>query len=192
MSERTGRVLSHLLLGLVLLLPVVLAQEGKGKVENYSAVAMGTGGSVGGRTIMFSLRITDYMSDAELNKYAELLKEGGQDALRKALEKLDMGQLSPTGRTGNTIAIARKRQIGSQTVLTIVTARVMPFIELYSAGRSTDYPFGLMRISFNEKGEGTGQVMAAAKIRFNKKKNEYEIESYGNQYIKIVNARKEK
>ncbi len=192
MSKRTGRVVTYLLLGLVLLLPAAFAQEGKGKVENYSAVAMGTGGAVGGRTMMFSLHITDYMSDAELNKYAELLKEGGMDALRKALEKLDMGQLSPAGRLGNTIAIARKRQMGSQTVITIVTARVMPFIELYRAGRSTDYPFGLMRITLNEKGEGTGQVMAAAKIRFNKKKNQYEIERYGNQYIKIANARKEK
>jgi hypothetical protein len=31
--------------------------------------------------------------------------------------------------------------------------------------------------------------MAAAKIRFDKKKGQYEIESYGNQYITATNVR---
>jgi hypothetical protein len=31
--------------------------------------------------------------------------------------------------------------------------------------------------------------MAAAKIKFNKKEGRYEIESFGNQYIKAVNVR---
>lgn len=31
--------------------------------------------------------------------------------------------------------------------------------------------------------------MVAAKIRFDKKKGQYEIESYGNQYIKVANVR---
>jgi hypothetical protein len=44
----------------------------------------------------------------------------------------------------------------------------------------------------NEKGEGTGQIMAAAKIKFNKKEGNYEIESYGNQYIKATNVRPSK
>jgi hypothetical protein len=34
--------------------------------------------------------------------------------------------------------------------------------------------------------------MAAAKIRFDKKKGQYQIESYGNQYIKAVNIRPSK
>ena len=181
-----------MVLGFAMLLPAAFGQDAKKQAENYSAVAVGTGGSVGGKSMMFSLQIKEYMNDAEVLKYAELLKEGGQDALRKALEKLDSGQLSPAGRVGNPIAIARKRQEGGKTIITIVTARVMPFIELYHSGRSTDYPFGLMRITFNEKGEGSGQVMAAAKIRFDKKKDQVEIESYGNQYIKVVNGRKEK
>jgi hypothetical protein len=65
----------------------------------------------------------------------------------------------------------------------------MPFIELYNSGRSTDYPFGFLQVKLNEKGEGTGQIMAAAKIKFNKKSGHYEIESYGSQYIKVVNVR---
>jgi len=40
----------------------------------------------------------------------------------------------------------------------------------------------------NDKGEGVGQIMAAARIRFNKESGQYEIESFGNQYIKATNV----
>ncbi len=164
-------------------------QDTKKKPEAYSGVAMGTGGSLGGRSIQFDFRITGYTTDEEVNKFATLLREKGPDALRKALEKENKGQLSPTGRVGNPIAVARKRHQGPDTIITIVTARVMPFLELYNSGRSTDYPFGFLQVKLNEKGEGTGQIMAAAKIRFNEKSGHYEIESYGNQYIKALNVR---
>jgi hypothetical protein len=164
------------------------AQDNKKQSEAYSGVAMGTGGSVGARSIQFDFRISEYTTDEDLTKFATLLKEKDSDALRRALEKENKGRLNPAGRLGNDIALARKRQQGTDTIITIVTARVMPFMELYNGGRSTDYPFGFMQVKLNEKGEGTGQVMAAAKIKFNKKKGTYEIESYGNQYIKVANV----
>jgi len=189
MRNRTERLTLLLVLGITSLLPASLAQEEKQQPEHYSAVAMGTGGSVGGKTMQFDFRITKYTSDEELNNFAEILKEKGQDALRRALEKQDVGRINPVGRTGNQIAVARKRQEGSETVLTMVTARTMPFIELYQGGRSTDYPFGFLQVKLPANGPGTGQIMAAAKIRFNKKEGRYQIESYGNQYIKAVNVR---
>ena len=116
-------------------------------------------------------------------------EDKGPDALRRALEKQDVGRINPVGRTGNQIAVARKRQEGSETMITLVTARNMPFIELYRGGRTTDYRFGFLQVKLNEKGEGVGQIMAAEKIRFNGKKGHSEIESSGNQYIKAVNVR---
>ena len=66
------------------------------------------------------------------------------------------------GRVGNQIAVARKRQIGSDTIIVTVTARDMLFVELYRAGRTTDYPFGFLQVKLNANGEGTGEIMAAA------------------------------
>jgi len=160
--------------------------------EVYSAVAMGTGGSVGGKTMHFDVRITSYTTDDEVQKFAQLVKEQGTDALRRALEKEDKGRVLPVGSTGNQIAVARKRMHGTDTIITVVTARIMPFLELYNNGRSTDYPFGYIQLKLNAKGEGTGQIMAAAKIKFDKKKGQYVIESYGNQYIKATNVRTSK
>ena len=166
----------------------VLAQD-KISPEAYSGVAIGTGGSVGGKTIQFDFRVKQYTSDEEVQNFAQLVKDKGTDALRRVLEKEDKGRINAVGSTGNQIAVARKRQEGPETIITIVTARTMPFMELYRGGRSTDYPFGYLQVKLDAKGQGTGQIMAAARIRFDKKKGNYEIESYGNQYIKATNVR---
>ena len=174
---------------LLLCLGFTAFTQDKAPAEAYSGVAMGTGGSVGGKTIQFDFRITQYTTDEEVQNFAQLVKDKGTDALRRALEKEDKGRINAAGSTGNQIAVARKKQHGSDTIITIVTARTMPFIELYNNGRTTDYPFGFLQVKLDANGQGTGQIMAAAKIRFDKKKGEYQIESYGNQYIKAVNVR---
>jgi len=174
---------------LLVCLSLIAFTQDKTPTEAYSGVAMGTGGSVGGKSISFDFRITQYTTDDELQNFAQLVKDKGTDALRRALEKEDKGRINVVGSTGNQIAVARKRQQGTDTIITIVTARTMPFMELYNNGRSTDYPFGYLQVKLDAKGQGTGQIMAAARIRFDKKKGKYEIESFGNQYIKAVNIR---
>jgi hypothetical protein len=170
-------------------LSLAAAAQDKTAPEAYSGVAIGTGGGVGGKAISFDLRITQYTTDEEVQSFAQLVKDKGTDALRRALEKEDKGRFNAVGSTGNQIAVARKRQHGSETILTIVTARNMPFIELYRHPRTTDYPFGYLQVKLDATGKGTGQIMAAARIRFDKKKGQYEIESFGNQYIKATNIR---
>jgi len=181
MKNRNGRFGFLLAFVCIFALLASYGQDEKKRPEAYSAVAMGTGGSVGGKSIQFDFRISSYTTDEEVDKFAALLKEKGQDTLRNALEKEDNGRLNPTGRVGNQIAVARKRQQGTGTIITIVTARVMSFTELYNSGRSRDYPFGYLQVKLSDNGEGTGQIMAAAKIKFNKKSGHYELESYGNQ-----------
>jgi hypothetical protein len=181
--------MAMLIVGLIFLISPLLCQKGESKQEAYSGTAIGTGGTAGGKSIGFDFRVNRYTSDEEIDQLAALLKEKGPDALRRAMEKLDVGRINPTGSVGNQIAVARKRQAGSNTIVTVVTARTMPFVELYRGGRTTDYPFGFLQVKLNDKREGSGQIMVAAKIRFDKKKGHYEIESFGNQYIKAVNVR---
>jgi hypothetical protein len=179
------------LLVLVLFASVSLAASAQEKMapEAYTGVAIGTGGTFGGRSVSFDFRITSYTTDQEVQNFAQLVKEKGPNALRSALEKEDKGRINLVGTTGNQIAVARKRQQGDKAIITIVTARQMSFGELYNSGRSVDYPFGFLQLTLDATGKGTGQIMAAAKIRFNKKSGQYEIESFGNQYIKATNVR---
>jgi hypothetical protein len=164
------------------------AQDGASP-QAYSGVAIGTGEGVGGKTIGFDFRITQYTTDVEFQNFSQLVKDKGTDALRRALEKEDKGRMSLTGSVGNQIAVARKRQQGAETIITIVTARTMGFAELYNNGRTTDYPFGFVQVKLDATGKGTGVIMAAARIRFDKKNGQYQIESHGNQYIKATNVR---
>ncbi|HEY6253750.1 MAG TPA: hypothetical protein VI685_27660, partial [Candidatus Angelobacter sp.] len=53
---------------LVSLALAVSAQDGT-PPQAYSAVAVGTGGSVGGKTISFDFRIAQYTSDEELQNF---------------------------------------------------------------------------------------------------------------------------
>ena len=164
-------------------------KKDKKKVEHFAATVMGTGGTVGGRSMGVDIRIKEYTSDEEVQRLAIILKESGPEALRRELEKLDVGQISPTGRVGNQIAIARSHETENGRMLNIVTARNMSFLELYRSGRSRDYPFGIIVLQLDEKEKGLGNVIVAAKIKFDKD-NQLVIESFGNQYVQISNVRK--
>jgi len=189
MRRQITRIGSAALAAGLLLFPLTFGQE-KPKTDQYSAVWAVVGGSAGGNTVSIDIRINKYNTDEEIKKFADILVEGGPDRLRSALEKEDVGQLSPTGRIGVPIAIARKLTKGDKTIIRVVTARNLSFVELRYSGRSVDYPFTLLQLEVDKDGKGTGTAIGAAKIRFNKKKNTYEIESYqhGTDYNKLLNV----
>ena len=183
-------------LAFVLLSPMLAAgaQEDKKKKEKkkpdtYTAVAQGIRGAVGGRSISLTFRVTEWTSDQEVLELADLLREGGVDALRRKLEKRRVGRIAPSGSVGADLAVARVIEGEDGTrLIRLITARNMPFFELYYAGRSTDYPFGWFEFVLNEKGKGQGGVIVAARPRFNKE-GVLEVESYGLQPIRLVNVR---
>jgi hypothetical protein len=186
----TGIAVAALAAGL-LLVPTASAQE-QPQPEHYSAVWMVVGGSGGGSSVSFDIRISKYNTDEDIKRYADLLVEGGPDRLRGALEKEDVGQVSPVGRVGTPIAVARKLVNGNKTTIRVVTARYLSFVELRYSGRSVDYPYTILQLDLDENGKGSGTAIGAAKIRFNKKKGTYEIESlqHGTAYNKLVNIRR--
>ena len=164
-------------------------KKDKKKVEHFAATVMGTGGTVGGRSMGVDIRIKEYTSDEEVRRLATILKESGPEALRREMEKLDVGQISPTGRLGTPIAVARSHETENGRIVNIVTARYLSFLELYRSGRSRDYPFGIVSMQLNEKEKGLGNVIVAAKIKFDDE-NQLIIESLGNQYVQLSNVRK--
>ena len=170
--------------------PAAFGQE-KPEPDHYSAVWAGVGGAAGGSTVPIDVRINRYNTDQEIKRYAEILMESGPDNLRRALEKEDVGQFSPVGRVGTPFAIARKLVQGDKTIIRVVTIRHLSFAELRNAGRSVDYPYTMLEMVLDKDGKGTGTTIGAARIRFNRKKSIYEIESFqhGTAYNKLLNVR---
>src|SRR5215470_13325926 len=72
---------------LILLSYPNLAQDRQTVEEHYSAVVMGTGEPMEGRSLQFDFRIERYASDEQVNSFARRLKDRGQDALGSALQR---------------------------------------------------------------------------------------------------------
>ena len=125
MKTKLSRVPLFALVLLVALSVEAVAQD-KTPPLAYSGLAVGTGGSVGGKTISFNFRVAQYTTDQELQNFAQLVQDKGTDALRRALEKEDKGRLSAVGSTGNQIAIARTRQPNGVGELGELEVRLLP------------------------------------------------------------------
>jgi hypothetical protein len=186
--------ISLVLLAAGLLSVGAFGQNGEPAPEQYSATWIVTGGSAGGASVPIDIHVTRYNTNAEIGEYASLLAKSGGPALRAALEKQDVGQFSPVGRVGTTLCVARKLVDGDTTVVRVLTLRDITFEELRNNGRSVDYPYTMLELRLDKEGKGTGAAIRAAKISFNKKKNNYEIESFGHgqAYNKLANVRRVK
>jgi hypothetical protein len=82
---------------------------------------------------------------------------------------------------------------GSTRVVRLATNRPVAFIEARNNYRTMDYPFGLIELKLNEKGEGEGLVYQAASVIVNQE-GVIEVESYGigPQRLLSVRAKKDK
>ena len=100
----------------------------------------------------------------------------------------DVGRLSPTGFAGSGFRFARYRPTADGGLhIVMVTNRPMSFGELYHGGRSTSYQFGIVVLNVDKNGKGTGTLAPVCKIKFNKK-NELEIENYGQKPFRLANV----
>jgi len=73
-----------LLGGIVFFVSPVLGQKEQETPESYSAVAIGTGGAVGGRSIQFDFHVDRYTSDEQIQQFAESLKANGCGTNRRS------------------------------------------------------------------------------------------------------------
>ena len=184
-----------LTVGITMLLgvPSLAQKEKKPKPDRFTTVAVGLQGYVGGQTMRLDFIVNSWTTDEEILEYATILKEQGRDALHRQLEKVQVGRVSPTGRIGTDIAIARMldRGDGSKTIR-ILTARNMPFFELRRGGRSSDYPYGIFEFTVEENGKGKrGAVVVAAKVQFDEN-DQLEIVTYGLEPIELRNIKQYK
>src|SRR5262245_24356723 len=96
---------------------IVNGQDDKKNSETYTGVALTTGGSAAGTSGSFTVKIDRYITNQQVDQLAVILKEKGQGALLRAVEKEEVGRIFPVGSTGNEIAVARKVQVGPKTVI---------------------------------------------------------------------------
>jgi hypothetical protein len=159
----------------------------------YAAVAIGLSGPAAGKSFGMSIYIDVVSSDGEVEELIGTLKHKGQDNLVEALDNLkDKGRVAPTGTVGTGMRVVRIRPTkdGGQHIM-LLTNRPISFGELYNGTRSRDYPFGIVILNVDKDGKGTGLFDPLCKMKFNKK-NELEVERYGQRPFRLANVYRQK
>jgi hypothetical protein len=159
----------------------------------YAATAVGQAGSAAGKTFGLTIYVEGVTPEGDVDELVATLRTKGQDGLVSALEDTkDKGRVSPTGSVGTGMRFVRIRPTkdGGQHIV-LATNRPISFPELYNSTRSTDYKIGIVVLNVDKDGKGTGSFSPLCKVKFNKK-NELEIEHYGQKPFRLVNVYRQK
>ena len=125
---------------------------------------------------------------------ANVLVEGGQDELVKALEKAKtIGHVSLSSRIGAfDLKLIRSRKTPTGRQIIGVSDRPIGFLEAYAGSRSQDYQVGILVIDLkrNKKGKevGEGMLIYASKVKIENGK--LDIEYVGMEPIRLANVRR--
>ena len=168
---------------------IAQAPAPSGLPAQYAATAFGQSGAVSGKSFSLNIYVDRVSDDGEVQELAATLKSKGPDGLVSAMEDMKgKGRVAPTGSTGTEMPVVRihpTKDGGRHIVL--VTNRPISFPELYNGTRSRDYKFGIVTLDVDKDGKGTGSFAPLCKIKFNKK-NELEIEHYGQKPFRLANV----
>ena len=161
--------------------------------QQYSATAIGQAGAIAGKTFGVNVYLTGLSSDEQRQELLATLKSKGQDGVVSALEKLpDLGRVSPIGSVGSGFRYVRAHKTPDGGLqITMATNRPISFGELYNFTRSSQYPIGIVTLSVDKDGNGTGLLYGACKVKFNKK-GELDVEHYGQKPWRLANVRRQK
>ena len=144
-----------------------------------------------GGTTFLTMHIDSTSTDEEVKALGTLLKEKGQEGVVAAMFKMDRGWLKLGPTLGYTVAVVRSTVTEHGRRLVLVTERPIQLFESRRHTRSVDYPFGIIELSLDADGKGTGKLIAAAQARFNAD-GTAEIVSLGAQPYEILQVHPEK
>jgi hypothetical protein len=170
--------------------PLSAGQSGdKKKPEQFAATAFGQSGMFAGKSASLNIYITGYSSDQEVEELASTLKTTGSDALLKSVQKMkEKGRVSTTGRVGWTVGVVRQRPTETGRRIVMFSDRPISFYEASTAPRSKNYEFGMLVLNVDDKGEGTGLLYGACKVKFTKD-DQLEVEHYGQAPARLASVK---
>ena len=159
--------------------------------ESFSGFAINMDGVV--KTAVIDFTITRWSTDAERTKLLSLIPEENKSPQKLVSALQDMPSVGRI-RTPQTLAwdlrYARqfKTDEGGRRIV-LVTDRPIGFREARNMSRSMDYPFTILEIRLNAKGEGEGKIFGGSKVYV--EDNELVVENWGTQPTRFNEIRKQ-
>ena len=177
--------------GVVLMAPAAL--RGQGTAEVFTATAAVKAASGASASAPVTITVERKMPPGEAEKLANAFKAGGAAALRKALVgvpptgtvRIGTGSATPTRLT-------IERATGDGRLLTIITDQPLLFLGAGVPGAKPQagYDFAVIDITVDAKGNGSGTIAPAAKIRMNQAA--FVVEDYAAEAVQLTGVKKTK
>jgi hypothetical protein len=153
-----------------------------------------------GKDLLAEISITQWTTPEERTTLLSTLAEGGSRALMLALVKVPShGRIRVPGWQGpdpHKMGIGwdlryawHEPTAGGGHRIVLGTDRYISFWESRDDPRATDYPFTLLEIRLDSRGEGVGKASAAARISFSKDKQAMELENYNAEPVLLKQIR---
>lgn len=159
--------------------------------ERFTAFAVNTSNVGRPGATQVDIEITRWTPDAERDRLMQVFKEKGPNALLDALrDTRRVGYIKTPDSIAYDLHYARQMpgEDGGRRIV-LVTDRPISFWEARNQPRSIEYPFTLIELEMDGKGEGVGKLSIATRITLNG--NVLTLENYGNQPVMLTTVRKQ-
>jgi len=160
--------------------------------ERFQGSLVNAGGAVPNRSSApFTLHVDQYSTFEEVEKLLDVFLEGGRRALDNALLETDQkGWIRIGNSLGYHIAVVRSIDTDNGRVIRAVTDRPIQMFEVMRGLRSQDHTLGFLEFTLDEKGRGSGQLVAAAEIGL--EEGAVTLESVGTRPFRLMRVSKKK
>lgn len=152
---------------------------------NMSGVGPASAGTV-------DITIERWSTDGEHDRLLDVLVQNGSEKLLSTLQdsKRRAGFINAPGQLGWAIHYARWQpgEDGGYRVI-FATDRPISFWEARANPRSRDYEFMLCEIHMGGNGVGEGKLANLAKVSYDKKEKQIEIENYGIEPVRLTEVK---
>jgi len=199
----TNRKLTQTLCVAVALMALVASGAAAQEKETFTGMLVQMSGGAAGATGSLQLTVERWSTSEERKAYLEAMLEskdertleGKQRKLLSMMEDARGDKRNGFARFPSTLGwdltYAWQFMQGTTRVVRLATNRPIAFIEARNSYRTMDYPFGLIELRLNEKGEGEGLAYQATSLIFNKE-GVLEVETYGIGPQRLLSVRAEK
>ena len=162
-------------------------------LARYTAFAVDLSAqNAGARAGTLDIVINRWTTPQERRTLAAALKEGGPAMLLKALQKIKdpAGYIQTPGNVGYPLRFAHQLPTGDggQRIL-IATDRPVSFFEATNRTVTSDYPYLLVDMRLDAKGEGQGKLLPLARVT-SSDDNVVDIENYASEPVRLTSIRK--
>ena len=158
------------------------AQEKKEKPRKYRFTAFAVNMNSGPKAGVIDITLERLTTAEERDNLIAAFVEGGQDKLLSALQKVKprVGFIRSPNSLGYDLQYAWRIVNSDGTSRIIIgTDRPVSFFEASRNTRTMDYPFTIIEMRLDAKGEGEGRMASGTKISKSKDGKTIELENYG-------------